>query len=162
MKKFKATLQLKKEAHPISANHNRCHLLSKMLLARDRLETAGTLQKVSHSDWAAPIVPVPKGCGTIRICGDYKVTVNPYLDIDRYPLPEPNDLCASLAGGQRFTKLDLSQAYTQMPLHEDCQQYTTINTHQGLYGYTRLPFGIASAPAIFKGPWTPFYRVCHK
>jgi len=114
------------------------------------LERAGTLQKVSHSDWAAPIVPVPKGDGTIRICGDYKVTVNPFLDIDRYPLPKPNDLFASLAGGQRFTKLDLSQAYTQMPLHEDCQQYTTINTHQGLYRYTRLPFGIASAPAIFQ------------
>ena len=78
----------------------------------DRLERAGTLQKVSHSDWAAPIVPVTKGDGTIRICGDYKVTVNPYLDINRYPLPKPNDLFASLAGGQRFTKLDLSQAYS--------------------------------------------------
>jgi len=57
---------------------------------------------------------------------------------------------ASLAGGQRFTKLDLSQAYIQMPLREDCQQHTTINTHRGLYHYARLPFGIAFAPAIFQ------------
>jgi len=122
MKDFKATLQLKKEAHPIFCKPRSVPFALKDAISKelDRLEKAGTLQKVSHSDWAAPIVPVPKGDGTIRICGDYKVTVNPYLDIDRYPLPKPNDLFASLAGGQRFTKLDLSQAYTQMPLHEDC------------------------------------------
>jgi len=57
-----------------------------------------------------------KGDGTIRIFDDYKVTVNPYLDIDRYPLPNPNDLFASLTSGQTFTELDLSQIYTQMPL----------------------------------------------
>lgn len=77
----------------------------------DRLEEEGVLKKVDHADWAAPIVVVPKGEGQIRICGDYKVTINPELDIDRYPLPKPDDLLASLAGGQRFSKIDLTQAY---------------------------------------------------
>ena len=47
-----------------------------------RLEAEGIIEKVPHSKWAAPIVPVPKGDGKIRICGDYKVTVNQSLQVD--------------------------------------------------------------------------------
>ena len=72
------------------------------------------------------------------------------LDIDQYPLPKPEDLFATLAGGKRCTKLDLSHAYQQFTLDEESMQYVTINTHRGLYRYTRLPFGIASTPAIFQ------------
>ena len=116
----------------------------------DRLEANGALQKVTHSDWAAPIVPVPKKNGMFRICGDYKVTVNQALEVDQYPLPKPEDLFATLAGGEKFTKLDLSQAYQQLTLDPESQKFVTINIHRGLYRYTRLPFGIASAPAIFQ------------
>ena len=116
----------------------------------DKMEKAGILEKISHSEWAAPIVTVPKKDGTYRICGDYKVTVNSALDVDQYPLPNPTDLFASLAGGQKFSKLDLSRAYQQLLLDDDSKNFTTINTHQGMYRYTRLPFGIASAPAIFQ------------
>ena len=114
------------------------------------MEKAGILEKISHSEWAAPIVTVPKKDGTYRICGDYKVTVNSALDVDQYPLPNPTDLFASLVGGQNFSKLDLSRAYQQLLLDDDSKNFTTINTHQGMYRYTRLPFGIASAPAIFQ------------
>ena len=83
-----------------------------------------------HSQWAAPIVPVPKADGGIWLCGDYKVTVNPFLKIDQYPVPTAEDLFATLTGGQAFTKLDLSHAYQ----HEDPRKYVTITTHKGLYG----------------------------
>ena len=76
--------------------------------------------------------------------------MNPVLQIDKYPIPKPEDLLTVLAGGQKFSELDLSQAYHQMLLHPDDRKYTTINTHLGLFQYTRLPFGIASAPAIFQ------------
>ena len=97
----------------------------------DRLECEGVLKKMDHSAWDAPIVAVPKKDGRFRICGDYKVTVNRSLDIDQYPLPKPDDLFATLAGCQLFTKLDLTQAYQQLLLDESSQQYTTINTHPG-------------------------------
>ena len=114
------------------------------------MEEQGIIEKVSHSDWAAPIVPVPKKDGCFRICGDYKVTVNQVLAVEQYPLPTPEELFAMIAGGKCFSKLDLSQAYLQVQLEEDSRNYVTINTHQGLYRYTRLPFGVASTPALFQ------------
>ena len=86
----------------------------------------------------------------VRICGDFKQTLNPVSKLDRYPIPKVEDLFAKLAGGQKFTKLDLSQAYQQLPLDEESKQYVVINTHKGLYRYTRLPYGISSAPGIFQ------------
>ena len=116
----------------------------------NRLEREGVLKRVNHSQWAAPIVTVPKKDGTVRICGDYKVTVNPVLDVDQYPLPRPEDLFATLAGGNLFSTLDLSHAYNQVVLDDGSLKYLTINTHRGFYQYTRLPFGVASAPSVFQ------------
>ncbi len=93
---------------------------------------------------------VPKPEGKIRLCGDYKVTINQVLTVDQYPLPKPEELFATLANGHKFTKLDLRQAYLQLQLVMSPPENLSrsCNTHQGLYQYTRLPFGIASAPAI--------------
>lgn len=124
----------------------------------DRLEKQGIIEKVDHSDWAAPIVAVPKKDRRFRICGDYKVTVNPALEVDQYPLPKPDDLFATLSKDAVFSKFDLSQAYLQYQLDDKSSKYVTVNTHQGLYRYTRLPFGVASAPALFQKPMDTILR----
>ena len=87
---------------------------------------------------------------TVRICGDFRVTVNPVSKLDRYPIPKVKDLFAVLDKGDMYTKLDLSQAYQQLTLDEQSKKYVVINTHKGLFRYTRLPYGIASAPGIFQ------------
>ena len=152
MRPFKADLCLKNDAIPRFHKPRSVPFALKEAVGRelDEMEAAGVLERVTHSRWAAPIVPVPKKNGQIRICGDFKVTINPVLQIDQYPLPKPDDLFTTLVGGQKFTKLDLTQAYQQMQLEENVKELVTINTHQGLYQFTRLPFGVASAPAIFQ------------
>ncbi|XP_056138833.1 uncharacterized protein K02A2.6-like [Lampris incognitus] len=87
---------------------------------------------------------------TVRLCGDFKVTLNQALCVDKYPIPRIEDLFASLAGGQHFSKLDLSNAYLQMEVVEESRKLLTISTQKGLFCYNRLPFGIASAPALFQ------------
>ena len=110
----------------------------------------GVLQRVEYSEWGTPIVVVPKPSKAVRICGDFSVTVNPQLKINQYPIPRPEELFAALNGGKQFTKLDFSEAYLQLELDEESQQFMVINTHKGLFKYTRLPFGIAAAPTVFQ------------
>jgi len=60
--------------------------LEKVEQALQKLERQGTISPITHSDWAAPIVPVLKQNGDVRICGDYWVIVNQAVKIDSYPL----------------------------------------------------------------------------
>lgn len=60
---------------------------------------------VSQSKWYSPVAPVVKKNGHVRLCGDYKMTINPVMKVDQYPLPHIKDVFASsLAGGQKFSK----------------------------------------------------------
>ncbi|XP_061570024.1 uncharacterized protein K02A2.6-like [Cololabis saira] len=116
----------------------------------ERLCDQGIISPVKFSEWATPIVPVVKKNGDVRICGDFKVTINPALCVEKYPIPRIEDLFASLSGGQQFSKLDLSHAYLQMVIEKNSRKCLTITTSKGLFIYNRLPFGVTSAPAIFQ------------
>uniref|UniRef100_A0AAV2K5K2 Gypsy retrotransposon integrase-like protein 1 n=1 Tax=Knipowitschia caucasica TaxID=637954 RepID=A0AAV2K5K2_KNICA len=116
----------------------------------ERLTKQGVIEPVKFSEWAAPIVPVLKPDGGARICGDYKLTVNPVSKLEQYPIPRLEDLFEKLTGGEKFSKLDLSHAYQQVSLDETSKPYVTINTQKGLFQVNRLPFGVSSSPAIFQ------------
>ena len=105
---------------------------SKVEKELEKLERDGIISKIEMSDWASPIVSVLKNDGSVRICGDYKVTVNRVLQADQYPLPRLDGILATLAGGKKFTKLDIRQAYLHMPLDDDSKKLLAINTHKGL------------------------------
>ena len=82
-----------------------------------RLVKEGTLEPIKHSDRAAPIFPVFKSDQkTVRVCGDFRLRVNPVSKLDQYPIPKVEDLFAMLDNRDTFTKLDLSQAYQQLAL----------------------------------------------
>ena len=82
------------------------------------------------------------------MCGDFKVTINQCVEAKLYPLPTTENIFAHLAGGRVFSKLDLSQAYLQLPVDEDCKDLLVINTPKGLFtvgtidyhmGYLNIP-----------------------
>ena len=91
---FKATIQVDKEASPVFCNARAVpYAMTPLVEELDRLQQEGVITLVAFSDWAAPIVPVLKSDKSVRICGDFKMTVNKVSKLDRYPIPKIEDLC---------------------------------------------------------------------
>lgn len=105
---------------------------------------------VEHSEYASPIVPALEKDGNIRLFVDYSVTINKLLIVDKYPLNTVNDLLSKLHGGVQFSKIDLLMTYNQFVLSDKLQNLICINTHRGLFNYTRLVFDLSCTPAIFQ------------
>ena len=159
IREIKAVIEVNSEARPRFCHHRNVPyaLKDKVNSELDWLEK-GVIEKVEHADWAAPIVSVVKQDKSVRICGDFKLTVNQVSKTVSYPLPRIEDIFASLTGGKLFTKLDLAHAYNQIELDEAAKQLVVIITTKGLYRYNRLPFGISSAPAILEGQWKIYFK----
>ena len=51
------------------------------------MQEQGIISPVPFSNWAVPVVAVVKGDGSVRVCSDYKLTVNQASQLDHYPLP---------------------------------------------------------------------------
>ena len=111
---------------------------------------AGIIEEVTDlTDWCAPIVPVVKPDGKIRICVDIR-KLNEAVKRERYSPPTLEDVAPKLAGAKVFSKLDASSGYWQIPLHPKSSRLTTFITSSGRFCFRRLPFGITSAPEIFQ------------
>ncbi|KAK9737273.1 hypothetical protein QE152_g10862 [Popillia japonica] len=74
----------------------------------------GVLTPVNYSDWATPTVPVLKK--------NFKITLNPALHVDKYPLPKIEDLLANLQNSNYFSKIDLAHAYAQVELDDESKK----------------------------------------
>ena len=109
----------------------------------------GILSFVEKSDWGLPLVPVPKPNGKIRLCVDYKVTVNPLLTEAHYPIPRVKHIISQLRGARVYCKLDLYKAYLHIEMDEESRKIQTISTHKGTYLVNRLSMGIKTAPSEF-------------
>lgn len=72
------------------------------------------------------------------------------VTVAQFPLPRSEHIFANVAAGEKFTKIDLCQAYLHLEMEDESRKYLTINTHKGLFEYNRLLFGVVSAPAIWQ------------
>ena len=88
-------------------------------------ETRGNIESSSRRRGADPsgIVVVHKQDGGLYVCGDFKVTINPVICLQIYPLPTPEELFSALANEESYSKLDVSRAYKQMKVEKVVNPY---------------------------------------
>ena len=84
---------------------------------------------------------VEKPDGSLRICLDPR-DLNKVIKREHYQLPTFDEIASRLTGATRFTKLDASKGYLQIPLDEQSSKLTTTNTPQGRYCFLQLPYGL--------------------
>ena len=116
---------------------------------KDKLRE-GILIPCSNPIVPAPIVPVVKSNGEVRICDDYTMTANKIIDPGSYHIPTFEEIIENNGHATHYSKINLKQAYLQIPLSEEAQKYTTISIHMGYFNFTRLPFGISACPRVFQ------------
>ncbi len=100
-----ATLHVKAESRPKFCKVHSIPFAIKPAIDQELecLEAAGIIQKVATSNWAAPIVPVPKKDGRYRPLG---TNVTPVMDVEQYRKPT-GPLCHPCSG-QKFTTCSCS------------------------------------------------------
>ena len=120
---YKANIDLKPEAKPVFCKFRQPAFAHMEAIGRkiDQLESEGILVKVESSEYASPVMPVIKPDGDVRLCGDYKRSLNPNIDTAVYPLPVIEDCLWNVRGGELFTKLDIKAAYNHVPVREEDQ-----------------------------------------
>ena len=102
----------------------------------------------SKSPYSSPVVLVRKKDGSCRFCIDFR-GLNKITVFDAEPIPNVEDLFVRLAHSRFFTKIDLAKGYWQILVLPEDRPKTAFATHQGLFQFIRLPFGLVSAPAVF-------------
>ena len=138
------------KADPISTNPHRMNKNDERYLKEELQELMrhGIIEE-KPSEWASPIVMVPKKDGSKRLCVDFR-KINTVAKCPAYPIPKIQDIFRILQGSKYFTSIDLAKGFWQIGLSPESQPKTSFTTCFGQFQFIRLPFGLNSSPAAFQ------------
>jgi transposase InsO family protein len=157
MSQTQVHLSISKDVEPIAQKARRIpfHLRDKVSSEIQRLKDMDIIEDAEGSTpWVSPVVIVKKDKpkkpeDEIRVCIDSR-GINTAIERERYPMNTIEDLIVDMNGSKIFSKIDLNKGYHQLELAPESRYITTFATHEGLYRYKRLCFGINSAAEIFQ------------
>ncbi|GJS45053.1 reverse transcriptase domain-containing protein [Tanacetum coccineum] len=114
-----------------------------------KLVEAGIIREVHYHDWLSNLVMVKKHDGSWRMCVDF-TDLNKSCPKDCYPLPEINWKVESLCGYPFKCFLDAYKGYHQIQMAKEDEEKTAFHTNQGVFCYTKMPFGLKNAGATYQ------------
>ena len=152
------SITLNPDVKPIQAVPH-CYAAPKLPIikeALDKLIETGQLVRVNEpTPWISNMVVRERPASAtkpakVRICLDPSQTVNKAIIRPVYPIPtlEENIHCFNQA--KIFSVFDIKDAFQTIELMDESSLLTTVHTPWGRYRWTRLPFGISSAPEEFQ------------
>ncbi|GJZ08859.1 reverse transcriptase domain-containing protein [Tanacetum coccineum] len=109
----------------------------------------GCAPEVHYHDWLSNPVIVKKHDDSWRMCVDFK-DLNKVCPKDGYPLPEIDWKVESLCGFPFKCFLDAYKGYHQIQMAKEDEEKTSFITSQGIYCYTKMPFGLRNAGATYQ------------
>ena len=122
-----------------------------------RLLNDQIIEPVDASPWISNLVIAVKPTGRVRLCVDLR-QVNKAVIANSFPLPRIDEVFHKTNGSKVFSKIDLSDAYLQLPLAEESRNLTAFTSHEGIFRYRRVCFGLASAPSAFQAMMETIFK----
>jgi hypothetical protein len=115
----------------------------------DRMEREGVIvRQMEPTAWVNSMVTVVKP-NKVRICIDPK-DLNQAIQREHFPMKTIEEIVADMPDAKVFSVLDATSGFWQVQLDEESSNLCTFNSPYGRYRFTRLPFGIKSAPEVFQ------------
>lgn len=145
-------IRLRPDAKPIRARPYRSNpKIRKEIRKQVEKMLKDKIIRPSTSNYVSPVLLVAKADSSYRFCTDYRSMNSKNIVPESATLPRIDDSLESIGSARAkiFTTLDLEKGYWQIPVSEESKQYTAFCTHDGVFEYERMPFGLANSPACF-------------